>query len=244
MISGRCRQRGVSMRVLVIENFGGTSHGQIGRALNEAGAELDCRRPYTGDTLPADSSAYDAMVVLGGGQNALDDEGSPWFPALMDLIRDFERRDRAVLGICLGAQLLARAFGGENRIGGHREFAWHGIALKEAAANDPVFAALPAEFPIFQWHDDSFSLPPGAVALASSETVQSQAFRLGRAVYGTQFHFEADRSVVAEWSATFAELLAEREPNWPRRHPALAERYGADADAAGLALARAWVAAI
>lgn len=232
------------MRVLVIENFGGTGLGQIGRALNEAAAQIVYLRPEEGDVVPADSSAYDALVVLGGGQNALDDEGSPWFPALIDLIRDFERRDRAVLGVCLGAQLLARTFGGENRIGGHREFGWHGIVLNDGAAADPVFAKLPAEFPIFQWHDDSFSLPPNATGLASSKAIENQAFRVGRAVYGTQFHFEADRPLVEEWSATFADWLAEREPDWPRRRPEQARLYGPAADAVGLTLARAWVAAI
>ncbi|MGE0283958.1 MAG: type 1 glutamine amidotransferase [Rhizobiaceae bacterium] len=232
------------MRVLVIENFGGTGLGQVGRALDEVSAEIDYLRLQAGDVLPGDSSAYDAMVVLGGGQNALDDEGSPWFPALMDLIRDFERRDRAVLGVCLGAQLLARTFGGENHVGGHREFGWHSIELKGEAAGDPVFAALPTAFPIFQWHDDSFSLPPEAVGLASSKAIENQAFRIGRAVYGTQFHFEADTPLVEEWSATFANWLAEREPDWVERHPEQARLYGPAANAIGLALARAWVAAI
>jgi GMP synthase-like glutamine amidotransferase len=232
------------MRVLVIENFGGTGLGQVGRALDEAGAEIDYLRPETGDALPADSRAHDALVVLGGGQNALDDQGSPWFHALMDLVRDFERRDRAVLGVCLGAQLLARTFGGENLIGGHREFGWHDIKLDADAATDPVFATIPTEFQIFQWHDDSFSLPPNAIRLACSGAVENQAFRVGRAVYATQFHFEADRPLVAEWSATFADWLAEREPDWPERHPEQARLYGPAADAVGLALARAWVAAI
>jgi len=232
------------MHVLVIENFGGTGLGQVGRALQEAGADIDYVRVQAGDSLPADSSTYDALVVLGGGQNALDDEGSPWFPALMDLIRDFERRDRAVLGVCLGAQLLARTFGGKNHVGGHLEFGWHGIEVKAEAGDDPVFAALPAAFPIFQWHDDSFSLPPQAVGLASSKAVENQAFRVGRAVYGTQFHFEADRALVEEWSVTFADWLAEREPDWPQRHPEQAKLYGPAADTVGLALARAWVAVI
>jgi len=244
MISGGDRQRGVSMRVLVIENFGGSGLGQVGRALDEAGAEIDYVRPAAGDGLPADSGAYDAMVVLGGGQNALDDEGSPWFPALMDLIRDFERRDRAVLGICLGAQLLARTFGGENHIGGHRQFGWHGVSLKEEAAADPVFGKLPGSFPSFLWHDDHFSLPPQGVRLAADPDMENQAFRVGRAVYGTQFHFEADRRVVEGWSQTFADLLADSEPDWQQRHPEQASLFGPAADEVGLALARAWVAVI
>lgn len=232
------------MRVLTIENFDGTGLGQLGAVLREAGAAIDHLRPAEGDALPASADAHDALIVLGGGQNALDDAGSPWFPALMDLIRDFERRDRPVLGICLGSQLIARTFGGENFVGGHREFGWHDVALTAEAAEDPVFSALPAGFPIFQWHDDHFSLPPGAVRLASSGPAANQAYRVGKFVYGTQFHFEADRALVEEWSTTFADTIARDEPDWPERHAAQAADQGARADAAGLALARAWVGTI
>ncbi len=89
-----------------------------------------------------------------------------------------------------------------------------------------------------------FRCRPTPIGLASSEAIENQAFRVGRAVYGTQFHFEADRPLVVEWSATFADWLAEREPDWPERHPEQAKLYGPAADAVGLALARAWVAAI
>ena len=232
------------MRVLVVENFGGTGLGQLATALDEAGAEVDRLALQSGARLPASAEDHDALIVLGGGQNALDDAGSPWFPALMDLIRDFERRDRAVLGICLGAQLLARTFGGQNHIGGNREFGWHQVASVEAAEQDAVFSALPRQFSIFQWHDDSFSLPPGAVRLASSPAIANQAFRVGRATYGAQFHFEADRRLVDEWSDTFATLLAESEPDWQMQRPRLAAQHGPQADQVGLALARAWVAVI
>ena len=91
------------MRVLVVQNFDNEGLGQIGAALVEAGADIDLRRPYKGDTLPQDSGAHDAMVVLGGAQNALDDASCPYFPDLLDLTRDFAGKDRSVLGICLGS---------------------------------------------------------------------------------------------------------------------------------------------
>jgi len=80
--------------------------------------------------------------------------------------------------------------------------------------------------------------------VATSNAAQNQAFRIGRAVYGTQFHFEADRQMVQEWSSTYAEMLQSSEPDWPQRHPEQAAAKGGQADAAGLTLARAWVAAI
>ncbi|TIT27344.1 MAG: type 1 glutamine amidotransferase, partial [Mesorhizobium sp.] len=139
------------MRVLVVQNFDNEGLGQIGAALVEAGADIDLRKPYNGEALPVHSGEHDAMVVLGGAQNALDDELCPYFPELLDLTRDFADRDRSVLGICLGSQLLARAFGGENQIGGATEFGWHQVSLTPAAKTDPVLAALPENFPIFEW---------------------------------------------------------------------------------------------
>lgn len=231
-------------RVLVIHNFEKTGLGNVGTALQEAGAELDVRRAHLGEPIPATAGDHDALVVLGGGQNARDDDNHPYFPALLDLIRDFESRDRAVLGICLGGQLMARAFGGDNRIGGATEFGWHRMALTEAGAADPVLGAVPAAFPIFEWHDDTFELPAGAIHLAASDAVSNQAFRIGRAAYGFQFHFEADQRLVRQWNDDFTDWLRERQPDWPARFPGEAARHGAAADAAGLALARAWVAAI
>jgi GMP synthase-like glutamine amidotransferase len=194
--------------------------------------------------LPGTSNDHDAIVVLGGAQNALDDEICPYFPALVDLTRDFAEKDRSVLGICLGSQLLARAFGGKNQIGGATEFGWHEVSLTPAAKADPVLAALPQSFPIFEWHDDTFGLPENAVRLAGSAVAENQAFRLGRAAYGFQFHFEADTPMVRDWSASFAPLIAERHPDWQDRLDGEIIRNGPDADAAGLAIARAWVATI
>ncbi len=232
------------MRVLVVENFENAGLGQIGIAIAEAGGEIDLRRPYDGDVLPVTAGDHDALVVLGGAQNALADDVSPYFPALIDLIRDFEGKDRAIAGVCLGSQLIARAFGGENRIGGAREFGWQPVELTADARADAVLGALPQSFPIFQWHDDTFSLPQSAIRLAGSQVAENQAFRIGRAAYGFQFHFEADTGLVRQWSELFSPLIAERRPEWAQVLEDEVARNGALADSAGLSIARAWVATI
>jgi len=235
-------QAGFLMRVLVVENFDNTGLGQIAAVLDERGVGVDTVQAHLGEALPAATDGYDGLVVLGGGQNALDDAGSPWFPHLLATMRGFVDSGRATLGVCLGSQLLARAYGADNLVGGASEFGWQRVALTEEGAADPLLAALPASFPIFQWHDDTFTLPRGAVRLAGNLAAHNQAFRVGRAGYGTQFHFEADRRLVREWNGAFAEWLAQRQPDWAGRHEAEAARHGPAADAAGRAIASAWAA--
>lgn len=229
------------MRVLVIQNFEDTGLGQVGRALEEAGAEIDLVKAHEGEPLPGDAAGHDALVVLGGGQSALDDADYPYLPALARLTRTFGEADKAVLGICLGAQLVARGHGGRNVLGRPQEFGWRDVTLSAQGLDDPMLAAAPAVFPIFHWHNDTFDLPPGATHLATSAMTPNQAFRVGRAVYGIQFHFEADTGLVDDWSRIFVDYLAECQPGWPERHRSDEAEFGAAADAAGLALARAWV---
>jgi GMP synthase-like glutamine amidotransferase len=236
--------RGAVMRVLVVQNFEDEGLGQLGTALAEVDAELDLRRPYRGESLPQDASGHDALIVLGGGQNALDDAACPYFPALLALMRDFGDSGRAVLGVCLGSQLLARAYGAKNLLGAAPEFGWRKVSRTEEGTADPVLGVAPEDFPIFQWHDDTFTLPPGAVHLARNDAAGNQAFRVGRAAYGIQFHFEADRSQVSRWNVAFADILAELQPGWAGRYESEAARHGPVADAVGLAIARAWVATI
>jgi len=231
------------MRVAIVENTRITHHGQVGVALHEAAALIDVYKPWSGQPLPATVDA-DALVVFGGEQAAVDDHTHPYLPDLARLMADFTALDRPVLGICLGSQLLARAYGSQNHLGIAPEFGWVDVSLTDAGRADPVLSQVPETFPIFQWHSDTFTLPEGAVHLAQSPMARHQAFRLGRATYGTQFHFEASRSVVRDWSNTFPETIQRMLPDWPERHAELAATRGAAADAHGLALARAWVGLI
>ena len=231
------------MRVAIVENTRITHHGQVGVALHEAAALIDIWKPWSGQPLPAGPDA-DALVVFGGEQSAIDDHTHPYLPALANLMAAYTAMDRPVLGICLGSQLLARAYGGDNHLGVAPEFGWVDVSLTDAGRADPVLSQVPQTFPIFQWHSDTFSLPPGAVHLAQSAAAAHQAFRIGRATYGTQFHFEASRSVVRDWSDTFPDTIERMLPGWSTRHPEIAATRGAEADSHGLALARAWVGLI
>lgn len=232
------------MRVLVIENYPKTTLGLVGNALSDAGAECRVLRTHAGDTVPSSADGFDALIILGGAQDALDDANYPYLKQEAALVRAFGEEEKAVLGICLGAQLVARAYGAENVLGRPIEFGWHEVRANAAGRSDPVLSAIGEAAPLFHWHVDTFTLPPGATHLAESEQTTMQAFRLGRAIYGIQFHFEAGTELVQSWTRDFAHEITPYAPDWFERRPAEAEKHGAAADAAGLALARAWVSLV
>src|SRR5687767_13768789 len=165
---------------------------------------LDERRLGTGDTLPPDLDGFDGLVVLGGPQSALDDEATS--PELVDVRRVLQQAldaDFPTLAICLGAQLLAQVGGGAVRPGiDGPEVGATLVAKRDAADADPVFGPLPLSPDVLQFHHDEISqLPPGALLLASNPFYANQAFRMGRHVYGLQFHIETTPEVVHEWAA-------------------------------------------
>ena len=228
------------MRVAIIENTKITHHGQVGVALHEAGALIDLYRPWKDGALPAPGS-FDALVSFGGEQSALDDTLHPYLPRLAALMAETAAKGTATLGICLGAQVLARGLGAANHLDATREFGWCEVTK---LADDPVLAGLPERFPIFEWHADTFSAPPGALHLAMSPSAAQQVFRFGRAGYGMQFHFEASRAVARDWARSFPGLIDRISPGWRDALPAHEAGPGQAADAHGLAIARAWVALI
>lgn len=232
------------MRVAVVENTRLTHHGQVGVALHEAGLVVDIWRPWEDGRVPEARNGYAGLVVFGGEQSACDDHTHPYLPALAATMRDWGAAGLPVLGICLGSQILARGHGAENRLGMAPEFGWCEVRLTEEGLADPVLSAAPARFRTFQWHSDTFTLPAEAVRLATGSQVANQAYRVGHKAYGTQFHFEASRPVVRHWVETFPAEIEAMAPGWGMAHLDHAARDGAAADAAGLALARAWVGLI
>ena len=190
------------MNILVVQqqNLGGPA--AFGAALEARGARLDIRNHQASDTLPSDSGGHDALLVLGGSMNALEDAAYPYLAKSVALIRDFHGRAKPVLGICLGAQLIARAFGGSVYVMDAPELGFVEITPNGGAAADPLLGGLDGPRPLMQWHYDSFDLPPAAELLATSPTCRNQAFRLGETTHGLQFHFEVTRALVEGWLAS------------------------------------------
>lgn len=180
--------------------------GPLGDWFAEAGASIDSRSMPEHE-LPSSLDDHDGIVVLGGRMKAEQDDRYPWLAAVRSLLSAAVAHDKSTLGICLGAQLLAAAAGGRVRAGHDGpEIGPALVAKKDAAWTDPLFADLPLLQDVLEFHTDEIAqLPPGAVLLGSSPRYENQAFRLGRKVYGLQFHIETTPDVVLRWAADLGE---------------------------------------
>jgi GMP synthase-like glutamine amidotransferase len=189
-------------RLLVIEHEADAPVALFGEWLTGVGVELEVIRPWKGDPVPS-QVATGGLVVLGGAMAAEDDDVAPWLPAVRSLLREAVPAGVPTLGICLGAQLMAVATGGRVERGdAGPELGVCRLELSGAAAADPLFGPLRPPLAAAQWHMDAITaLPGGAVVLASSDRYDVQAFRVGEAAWGVQFHPEVDRAVMASWAA-------------------------------------------
>ena len=144
---------------------------------------------------------YDGVIVLGGPMSAWDEAGHPHLRAELTAIRAAIAAELPVLGICLGAQLAARALGAEVAPAPEKEIGWYEVERTEAGAQDPMFREFASTERLFQWHGDAFELPEGAELLATSAGCPHQAFRYGDRTYGLQFHLEVDGPLIERWLA-------------------------------------------
>lgn len=161
-----------------------------------------------------DVSRYDGLIVLGGPMNVDQADRFPHLATEAASIQEAVSRDIPVLGICLGAQLLAAALGANVRPNPVREIGWYRLHPTAAAQSDRLCRHFDGSQHVFQWHAYTFDLPPGAVHLASTPTCPNQAFRFGDRAYGLQFHLEADLALVERWMHV-PEYRAEAEASGP-----------------------------
>jgi GMP synthase (glutamine-hydrolysing) len=190
-------------RLLVVVVHETDPVARLGTWLVDAGMQLDERHLGSGDELPAGLDGHDGLVVLGGPQSALDTpEQSPELVGVRELLRQALAADFPTLAVCLGAQLLAQVGGGTVRPGIEGpEVGALLVARRDAAEKDPVFGPLPLSPDVLQFHHDEIAeLPAGATLLASSPMYAHQAYRVGRHVYGLQFHIETTPEIVREWA--------------------------------------------
>jgi GMP synthase-like glutamine amidotransferase len=142
-----------------------------------------------------DLGGHDGLIVMGGPQSAND----PAMSAELHFVQQAIDAKTPVLGICLGAQLIAKALGAHVYRNREKEIGWAPVHLHAAAEEDPVFGGLPSPATFFHWHNETFTLPPGADSLAYSDKCLQQAFRYREAVYGIQFHPEITAEMIVDW---------------------------------------------
>jgi GMP synthase (glutamine-hydrolysing) len=186
-------------KILVFQHVPLEPLGILNQLFKDAGFRI---RYVNFDRMPemrVDVSRYHGLVVLGGPMAADQFDRFPHLAYEQETIRRAADLGRPVLGICLGAQLIASAFGGRTQRGIAPEYGWVQVRPTDAGTRDPLVRNFDAGQHVFQWHSDTFTLPRAAVHLAASDSCTHQAFRLFDHVYGLQFHLEADRPLIERW---------------------------------------------
>lgn len=211
-------------RALCMQHVPFEGPGAFAPLLAKRGYALETRL-VPAEGLPAEPG--DFLLVMGGPMSVNDPEA--WIREEIEFIKLAVQAGRPVLGVCLGAQLLARALGAKVRPGPGVEIGMTPVRLTEEGRRDPAFGALPPAVEVFQWHGEGFDLPAGAVSLAASDLFPYQAFRFGARAYGLLFHLEMERAGIEALcrecpgdlrraKTDAGSLLARAEPHLPRQH--------------------------
>jgi GMP synthase (glutamine-hydrolysing) len=186
------------MRALAIVYERDAGPGVFAEAARSTGAELDIWLRREGPEPPLEPREYDAALCFGGSMNVDEDDRHPWLGDDRRLLAEMVDRGTPVLAVCLGAQILTQALGGEVGRLPDPEIGWYEIEVSKGGAEDPLLAPLAPGFRGFEWHSYGVSLPPGAVELArTSDCLQS--YRLGEAAWAIQFHAEVTRTDAESW---------------------------------------------
>ena len=157
-------------------------------------------RLFAGDSIPTDCDRSSALIFLGGPMSVNDEAQYDYLAQEKATIRHALERRQPVLGVCLGAQLLASAAGSRVFPGARPEIGWEPVSLTIEGQNDPVLSGLESSVEaVFHWHGETFDLPPEATRLAFSGLTMNQAFCVGANAYGLQFHLEVDAAMIAAW---------------------------------------------
>ena len=189
-------------RVLFIQNGEYEGPGLFATVLGERGVTVETVHAWRGDTVPDSPREWDGVSIGGGGMSAYDIVELPFLKDEVTLLQEARAMKLPVLGMCLGAQLMAAAYGGDVFPNHAKEIGFFDVRFTGAAENDPLWRGHTAPFRPVNWHGDAFSLPPGAIHLASSDLTQNQLFSLDGILYGLQFHLEIDRPLLAEMVMT------------------------------------------
>jgi GMP synthase (glutamine-hydrolysing) len=192
---------------VVIQHVPHEGLGTLAWELKKSGIEPIYIKLYKGDAVMGSVPEGSTLIVMGGPMGVYEEDKYPFIKDELRLLEWAFKNNVPTLGICLGAQLMARAAGGRVYRGKTKEIGWHRIRLSAEGRRDALFSGFPEEFTVFQWHGDTFDLPAGATLLASSNAFPNQLIRVGRNAYGFQFHLEVTQKMIREWLMENAEEL-------------------------------------
>lgn len=185
------------MRLLVLQHEECEPLGIFEGLLKEKGIECVYSRLYE-EKAPTSLDGYDALIAMGGPMNVYEEKEYPFLKDDDRLIKEALKRGKPVLGVCLGAQLMAKALGARVRKGREKEIGWYSVKLTEEGRKDRIFGRFGDVFRVFQWHGDTFDIPRGGIRLAGSERFANQAFGFDKS-YALQFHLEVTADVIRDW---------------------------------------------
>jgi GMP synthase (glutamine-hydrolysing) len=186
------------MRVLVLQHHPDEGAGTLGEFLQDQGAELEVLHTHIGQIPPISPDGFDALVSMGGPMNVYEEDEHPWLVQENQLLAGAAHDGLPIMGICLGAQLIAKALGAKVVRSPQEELGWYEAKLTPDAAADPLWAGVDPVVPVVQWHGDMFEVPKGGHLLATGEPCHHQAFGWNKA-YGLQFHVEVTPAILATW---------------------------------------------
>lgn len=184
--------------ILIFKHVPFEGPGTFREELDKRGLRYREVNLYQGE-VPKNLGGCGGLIIMGGPMNVYEEDKYPFLKEEDGLIKEALSKKIPMIGICLGAQLMAKAGGAKVTKGGKKEIGWYPLHLTEEAKSDPVFKVLPKEVEVFQWHGDTFDIPKGAVRLASSELFPNQAFRIGDNAYAFQFHIEVTSDIIKSW---------------------------------------------
>ncbi len=202
------------MNVLIVKHIGNEGPGLIEYRLMQEKIPYQILDLETGARLPR-VNGLSHLIFLGGPMNVYEEDRYPFLRDEDLFIKEAIQRGKAVLGICLGAQLIAKALGARVFKAPMKEIGWYDVSLTKMGSQDPLLSDLPNTFPVFQWHGDTFEIPNGAKLIATSSPISHQAFRYGEKVYGLQFHLEVTEAMIREWMETYEEEFKDGQPPPP-----------------------------
>jgi GMP synthase-like glutamine amidotransferase len=230
------------VRALMLQHAALVPPGIWAEALDDAGVEIEIVRPDV-DGVPGDLHENDLLVVLGGPQSAREEAAPAWLVDEIEAVGTAVRAGTPFLGVCLGAQVLARALGGSCVLGPAFELGLIDVLPGRRWERDPVFGPMSSGLTAFAFHGDAFTLPAGAQALASSPGCLHEVMRCGPSAYGLQFHLEVSLDDVAVWLDHAPAGAADRLG--PGGREGFLERYAAAVPAlrdAAVGIAQRWLA--